>query len=147
MTLSFTIHFALFHFERKWQHEDTPQAAVTDFFWKWFRYICSWMFTKSTVKWIIEGFKTGALHSHLLGLDEVFFNGKIVVHVSGSLIGRDPFNIILHPLDDIESLSCLPMVCSLLLSLLAVQLELFLMLCILVYFQVGWNLVQPSWAV
>jgi hypothetical protein len=33
------------------------------------------------------------------------------------------------------------------LSLLAVQLELFLMLCILVYFQVGWNLVQPSWAV
>jgi hypothetical protein len=79
------------------------------------------MFTKSTVKWMIEGFKTGALYSHLLGLDEVLFNGKIVVHVSGGLIGRDPFNIILHPLDDVESLSCLPLVCSLLLSLLAVQ--------------------------
>jgi hypothetical protein len=73
------------------------------------------------VKWIIEGFKTGALYSHLLGLDEVFFNGKTVVHVSGSLIGRDPFNIILHTLDDTELLSCLPLVCSLLLSLLAVQ--------------------------
>jgi hypothetical protein len=73
------------------------------------------------VKWIIEGFKTGALYSHLLGLDEVFFNGKIVVHVSGSLIGRDPFNIILHILDDTESSSCLPLACSLLFSLLAVQ--------------------------
>jgi hypothetical protein len=60
------------------------------------------------------------LYSRLLGLDDVFFNGTIV-HVSGSLIGRDPLNIILHPLDDTESLSCFPLVCSLLLCLLAVQ--------------------------